>query len=159
MAVTTTNSDLMQNIDARPAKNNAGNRSQATVLFEEFDAVQGGAAGDATSRLRICQLPAGARYQAMLSKFMWTAFGTARLLSLGWERYRKADGVWVVEDVDGLGAGLDVAAAGAKYGHEFPTGMITSMEFPATVNLILVCTGGTIPAGARVQGIICYGRP
>lgn len=159
MAVTRTNSDLMQNVDAQPRKLNATNRSQASLLYDEFDAVQGAAPGDATSRLVLCQIPAGARYQAMFSKFIWTAFGAARLLSLGWERYRLASGVWVVEDVDGLGAGLDVSAAGVKYGNEFPTGMITSMEFPSAANLILVCTGGTIPAGARVQGVIAYGRP
>jgi hypothetical protein len=158
MAVTNTNSDLMQNVDAQPPKMNGNNRSGAQLLFEEFDAVQGVAAGDALSRLRICQLPARARYQAMWTRFMWSAFGTGRLLSLGWERYRRADGVWVAEDADGLGAGLDVALAGSGYASAFPTGMITSMEFPAPVRLILVCTGGTIPAGARVQGIVAYGR-
>lgn len=159
MAVTNTDSDLMQNVRAQPPRTNANNRSGAHLLFEEFDAVQGAAAGDATSRLRLCSLPARARYQAILSRFVWTAFGAARLLSLGWERYQRQDGIWVTEDVDGLGAGLDVAAAGSNFGSGFPTGMITSMEFPAQVTLILVCTGGTIPAGARVQGVIAYGRP
>ena len=157
MAVQIFNSDLMANVDRRPQLMNPHNRSETSLVANRFTMPATTIVGDINSRVRLCQIPAGGRYLAGLSKLSWTALGAGTLVSLGWERYRLPSGTFVAEDVDGLGAGLVTTAAGRSFLDLIPTGMIEEMEFPATATLIAVVTGAVIPIGAIVGGTIVYG--
>lgn len=157
MAVQIYPSDLLVNIDKKPPTMNAHNRSNTQLMAERFSVAAVTVQGDSTSRFRICQLPAGARYLAGLSKMGWTALGAGALASLGWERYRLPSGVWVAEDVDGLGLGLAVATAGRGFFDTMPTGGLDEMVFPAPATLIVVITGAVVPVGAAIGGTIVYG--
>ena len=158
MAILALKSDLMTNIDAFPPVKNLNNRSQAFVVCERFQVAALSAVADIGSRLRLCQLPPRARYLGNLSRLKWSAYGAGCLLSLGWERYRQPNGVWVAEDVDGLGASLNVAAAGQSVLDQL-TSSVDEMEFTGMATLILVNTGAVIPIGATLSGVICYGLP
>ena len=157
MAVQIFNSDLMVNVDKKPPLLNPHNRSETHLAGHVFTMPATTIIGDATSRIRLCQIPAGGRYIAALSSLHWSAIGAGTLLSLGWERFRLPSGVFVAEDVDGLGLGLNVAAAGGASITTMPTGLIREMEFPATATLIAVITGGVVPVGAILGGTIVYG--
>ena len=157
MAVQIFNSDLMVNVDKKPPLLNPHNRSETHLAAHVFTMPATTIIGDATSRIRLCQIPAGGRYIAALSTLHWSALGAGTLVSLGWERYRLPSGVFVAEDVDGLGAGLVTTAAGTGFLSAIPTGMIREMEFPATATLIAVVTGAALPVGAIIGGTIVYG--
>lgn len=157
MAVQIYNSDVMVNVDARPQKLNPHNRSETALVAHRFTMTAVAVQGDINSRVRLCQIPAGGRYLAGLSKLVWTALGAGTLVSLGWERYRLPSGAFVAEDVDGLGAGLVTTAAGRSFLDLLPTGMIEEMEFPATATLIAVVSGAVVPVGAILSGTIVYG--
>lgn len=70
-------------------------------------------AGDATSSVALCKLPAGkVSLLASQSKAYvnWTT-GSAKL-DLGWDAYTEPDGTAVVADPDGIDNGLDVDTVG-----------------------------------------------
>jgi hypothetical protein len=155
MAETQEESDLLINIEATPPKFNRRSKSGAGTILEVFEFTQGVAAGDANSTIRVCKLPAGARYISHLSRIRHSAFGTSRVLSFGWEAYLKPDGTTQAASLTGLGTALDVAAAGTKVLND-ATGALESRVFEGPAVLTFQCTGGTIPAGATVKGVIAY---
>lgn len=159
MAVTNEAADLVLNLEASPPKLNDNTLSRAHLVMERFSFTQGAAAGDANSTIRAVKLPPRARYCAAFSWVRFSAFGTARVLSLGWEAYRDP----ISQETEppsltGLGTALNVAAAGTAFLSSL-TGAVDDKEFTGEVILAFQCTGGTIPAGATVAGIIAYSMP
>lgn len=71
-------------------------------------------AGDATSSVALCKLPAGRVRVLLPSSVVWCNWTTASAtLDLGWDAYvALSDGAAVAADVDGLIDGLNVDAAG-----------------------------------------------
>jgi hypothetical protein len=122
-----------------------------------FAFTQGAAAGDANSYARLIKLPAGkVRVFLGASRIACSAFGAARVLSLGWEAYKEG-GVAVVADNDGLDVDQDVSAAIAYV----PIGTLSgdeTYEFNSDNGVVITgfCEGGTIPAAATLKGYLVY---
>jgi len=159
MAVTNESSDILTKAESSTRQLNDNTKSRAHLLLERFEFTQGAAAGDATSTIRVCKLPARARYLAAYSWVRFSAFGASRVLSLGWEAYKNPKtGETIALDVDGLGSALDVSSAGTALMSAL-TNAVDDKEFVNEVVLAFQCTGGTIPAGATLKGQIAYTRP
>jgi hypothetical protein len=160
MAVTNESSDILEVAESSTRQLNDNTKSRAHLLLERFEFTQGAAAGDANSTIRVCKLPARARYLSAYSWIRFSAFGASRVLSLGWEAYRnpKDPANPFTLDVDGLGSALDVSSAGTALMSAL-TNAVDDKEFVDDVVLAFQCTGGTIPAGATVSGQIAYTRP
>ena len=79
------------------------------------------------------------------------------MLDVGWQAYTDLDGNAVVADPNGLADNIDVAAAGAKT----VTGTIgedETKQFLSRDEIVIEATvaGGTIPAGATLNGYLVY---
>lgn len=120
-----------------------------------FSFTQGAAAGDVNSLAVLFQTPTQARLLALQSWLRHSAFGAARLLSVGWLAYTDEYGDPQVADYDGLTSALDVALAGVKQVGLTPTAGIS--HFFATPRwLVAQVTGDTIPAGATLSGTFLF---
>jgi len=112
MAVTTQKSTEYTNATANPVVQNAVHDYHGRVRIAYFTCDQDGA-GDATSSVALCSLPAG-KVRVLLSSsnayVNWTT-GSATL-DLGWDAYTNTDGTAVTADPDGLVNGLNVDTVG-----------------------------------------------
>ena len=112
MAVTTQKSTEYTNATSTPVVQNAVHDYHGRVRIAYFTCDQDGA-GDATSSVALCSLPAG-KVRVLLSSsnayVNWTT-GSATL-DLGWDAYTNTDGTAVTADPDGLVNGLNVDTAG-----------------------------------------------
>ena len=112
MAVTTQKSTEYTNATSTPVVQNPVHDYHGRVRIAFFTHDQDGA-GDATSSVALCKLPAG-KVRVLLSSSNaycnWTT-GSATL-DLGWDAYTNTDGNAVAADPDGLVNGLDVDTAG-----------------------------------------------
>lgn len=155
MAETTTYSDVAQSQKTgSPAVES--DLFSGRVVCVTFQAVQGAAAGDANSLVVLCQTPTGrSRLLSLQSWLRHSAWGTARLVSLGWLAYVDAHGVTQVANLTGITSGLDVAAAGVKQvGLSTTPGQSFLFETPRW--LVAQVTGGTIPAAATLSGTVLF---
>lgn len=154
MAVTTEYSDIAT------AQRSASQTVEADlysgrVVPVTFQFTQGVAAGDVNSLAVLFQTPTQARLLALQSWLRHSAFGAARVLSLGWLAYVDEHGATQVADYDGLTSALDVAAVGVKQVGLTPTPGIS--HFFATPRwLVAQVTGDTIPAGATLSGTFLF---
>lgn len=109
MAVTTQESTEYANaFSTSPAVANPTSSWHGRLRIAYFTCDQSGA-GDATSSVALCKLPAGkVRVFLGLSKAYvnWTT--ASATLDLGWDAYTNPDGVAVTADPDGLVNGLAV---------------------------------------------------
>lgn len=156
MAVTNENSDLMARYVLSPPKLNPKSVSGAALAVEYFTFTQGVAAGDANSTIRICRTKKGYRFNPYNSYIKWTAFGAARVLAFGWEAYTDPDGTAVAASATGLATGLDVSAAGQNSVAASPTTVTHDKIFNGEAVITAQVTGGTIPAGAIVRGVLAF---
>ena len=113
MAVTTQESTEYTNAySTSPVVANPTSSVHGKVRIAYFTHDQSGA-GDATSSVALCKLPAG-RVRVLLSSsnayVNWTT--ASATLDLGWDAYEDIDGTAVAADPDGLLDGLDVDAVG-----------------------------------------------
>jgi len=112
MAVTTQKSTEYTNATSTPVVQNAVHDYHGRVRIAYFTCDQDGA-GDATSSVALCSLPAG-KVRVLLSSsnayVNWTT-GSATL-DLGWDAYTNTDGTAVTADPDGLVNGLNVDTVG-----------------------------------------------
>jgi hypothetical protein len=112
MAVTTQKSTEYTNATATPVTMNDANVYHGRVRIAHFTHDQDGA-GDATSSVALCSLPAG-KVKVLLSSSNaycnWTT-GSATL-DLGWDAYTNISGTAVAADPDGLLNGLNVDTVG-----------------------------------------------
>jgi len=126
MAVTTQYSTEYNQAWVANTGNLETNVQRGRVRVAYFTATQDGA-GDATSSVALCKLPAGkVRLLASQSKAYvnWTT--SSATLDLGWDAYVAPDGTAVTADPNGIDDGLGVDTAGYQ-----------------TFGNVLTATGGT----------------
>ena len=123
MAVTTQKSTEYGNATASPVVNNETHEVHGRVRIAFFTHDQSGA-GDATSSVALCRLPAGKVRLLLGSSFSYVNWTTASAtLDLGWDEYTDIDGNTVVADPNGLIDGLDVDAVGLRSGEDLVTAL------------------------------------
>ena len=112
MAVTTQKSTEYTNATANPVVQNAVHDYHGRVRIAYFTHDQDGA-GDATSSVALCALPAGKVRVLLASSSAYVNWTTgSATLDLGWDAYTNTDGTAVSADPDGLVNGLNVDTAG-----------------------------------------------
>ena len=112
MAVTTQKSTEYTNATSSPVVQNAVHDYHGRVRIAYFTHDQDGA-GDATSSVALCALPAGKVRVLLASSSAYVNWTTgSATLDLGWDAYTNTDGTAVPADPDGLVNGLNVDTAG-----------------------------------------------
>ena len=157
MAVTTQKSTEYTNATANPVVQNAVHDYHGRVRIAYFTHDQDGA-GDATSSVALCSLPAG-KVRVLLSSsnayVNWTT-GSATL-DLGWDAYTNTDGDAVAADADGLVNGLDVDTAGYQNFGSGTTATGGTYLFESQGGVVIRATSpGAIASGDDLVGYIMY---
>ena len=158
MAVTTQKSTEYTNATATPVTMNEANVYHGRVRIAYFTHDQDGA-GDATSSVALCSLPAG-KVKVLLSSsnayVNWTT-GSATI-DLGWDAYTDIDGSAVAADADGLLNGLSVETAGYQnFGaDQTATGGAYTFETQGGVVIRATSQDTAIAAGDDLVGYILY---
>lgn len=153
MAVTNENSTEFANQTASPVVPLEPNEFQGSIQIAHFDFTQGVAAGDANSTLELIRMKAG-RVRIVDIEFACSAFGASRVLDIGYRAHTNIDGVTAVaEDDNAYSDDLDVSAAADV--RDFVDVVTESFD---GFDIFAKVTGGTIPAGATVKGVIRYVR-
>ena len=112
MAVTTQKSTEYTNATSSPVVQTAVHDYHGRVRIAYFTHDQDGA-GDATSSVALCALPAGKVRVLLASSSAYVNWTTgSATLDLGWDAYTNTDGDSVAADPDGLVNGLDVDTVG-----------------------------------------------
>lgn len=162
MAVTNEKSAQVTNQDANPPSMNPAYDSGGKVKIQMCEFTQGAAAGDATSTMLLCRIPAGqGRILKKLSVLTWSAFGASRTLDVGYSAHTKRDGTAVSAGVDILEDGRDVSAAGGAgvvlgAGTNADDAVVFTYDSKAPIDILATVAGGTIPAAATITGWIAY---
>ena len=126
------------------------------VVAITWQFTQGVAAGDINSQAVLFRSPTGrSRFLSLLSWMRHDALGAARLVNLGWLAFIDERGVPRSQNLVGITANLDVAAAGLKHVGLTPTpGASFLFETPRW--LVATVVGGTIPAGSNLSGCFMF---
>lgn len=134
--------------------------SAQKVYKQEFNFTQGAAAGDDGSGALLLQLPPGrVKFYPLESAIQWSAFGASRVLDVGVAAYVGEDGVTVAAAPVAFDTDIDVSSAGkAKLGSDVAAATGAVFEYNSTegVDVVVLCTGGTIPAAATLKGYLTY---
>jgi hypothetical protein len=157
MAVTNIKSDILTLQNALTGARLPRYQFGSELLYAEAIATQGAAAGDANSTLDLVRVPAGSNLLLHASKLVWTAFGASRVLSIGYRAYRKADGTTQAESLTALGTALDVSSAGTAFMNTL-TNPIHTFYFEGDAEIVLQCTGGTIPTTEVLRAYLWLSR-
>lgn len=121
MTVTTQKSTEYTNVTATPVVNLGPTEMHGRVRVAYFTHDQSGA-GEATSSVALCKLPAGKVRLLLGSSFMYVNWTTASAtLDLGWDAYTAQDGTTTDADPNGLIDGLDVDTVGLRSGEDLVT--------------------------------------
>ena len=162
MAVTTEKSDQVTNQDALPVVKLNTNELGGRIRIARFSFTQGAAAGDATSTQDLIKLPPGKTVTILksMSRIVCSAFGASRLLDIGHTGFTNNDGTAVAAAADVLMDGQDVSAAALiKMGlgtNAFTADDAFTYDARQAITIQAVVAGGTIPAGATINGYIAY---
>lgn len=108
-------------------------------------------------QIDLCRLPSGTkRILPNLSRITSSALGAARTLSIGHRQYMKRppDNTLEAEDTTAFMSAMDVSAA--VNAAAFSTVLKFDMFSLAEVDVFATIAGGTMPIGARIQGLIAY---
>lgn len=99
--------------------------------------------------ISLCKIP---RCRILPSSVLWfSAFGTARVLDIGWQEYKSSvDGSTVVSDPDGIRNDLDVSAAG-KFIFGDLAALIEGIDISGQTEILVQTGGGTMPTNAIVS--------
>lgn len=162
MAATNQKSTEYTNATASPVVNNAPHEMHGRVRVAFFTHDQDGA-GDATSDVILCKLPAGKVRLLLGSSFMYVNWTTASAtLDLGWNAYTDIDGDAVNADPNGLIDGLDVDTAGL-YSHEDlvtaltqATGGTYLFESQSGVEIVATSQDVALATGSDLVGYLLY---
>lgn len=159
MAVVNQNSDQLQAVDFdAPTGKVYPDEWSGKLRIAHFTLTQT-VAGDATSVQSLVKLPAG-RVRILLDKSVIanSAFGTSRVLDIGYAAYTAKDGTETVADPDAFKNDLDVASAAAAASLAQAAGADPTVLFETRDGLVIQSTvsGGTIPANATLKGYIVY---
>lgn len=156
MGVTNENSTEYANQVAHPPVFEEVNMQKGKLRMYAFNFTQGAAAGDAGSTAKLIKLPAGRiTLIGSLSKLYFSAFGTARVLDIGWTAYRDKSGTVVAADANDIDNDINVASAGsALLGTALTTNGLKEFESSTGVDIVATVAGGTIPAAATLKGYL-----
>ena len=129
---------------------------------QEFNFTQGAAAGDEGSSAGLMYFQPG-RYVFFpkLSQVQWTAFGSSRVMDIGFSAYTGEDAVAVAAAPVAFDADIDVSSAGiAAMGSDVAanTGGCFTIKSSTGFSIMALVTGGTIPIAARLQGHIAFAK-
>ena len=162
MTVTAEKSTQVTNMEAAPpVKLNAG-ELHGRMRIARFTFTQGAAAGDANSTADLVKLPPGKNITLPknLSRFVCSAFGASRVLDIGHTGYANIDGTAVAAAADVILDGADVSAAAIGSMGAGTNALTANDAFVfdnrSGVTIQAKCTGGTIPAGATLNGYFVY---
>lgn len=123
MGVTTEKSTEYTDVTAVPQVFNDPTEMHGRVRVAFFTHDQS-AAGNATSSVALCKLPAGKVRLLLGSSFMYVNWTTgSATLDLGWDAYTKMDGTTQIADPNGLIDGLDVDTVGLRSGEDLVTAL------------------------------------
>lgn len=162
MAVTTENSDQIDNQEASPPVRLNTNELGGRLRIARFTFTQGAAAGDANSTVDLVKLPPGKTISILkdLCKINHSAFGAGRTLDIGYVAHTDNDGDAVAADVDALLDGADVSAAGnlpmGTGTGAVGTNNVLTLNTRSAVDIQAICLGDTLPVGATLNGYIVY---
>lgn len=163
MAVTAEKSSQITNMEASPAVMIRPSDLAGRVRVARFQFTQGADVGDAPSTMDLVKIQGGAQGLTILkgmSRIVCSAFGASRVLDIGHTGYTKHDGTVVAADADILLDGADISAIAS-----LPLGVGTNalgtddsfdIDSINEVTIQGVVAGGTIPAGATINGEIFY---
>lgn len=162
MAVTTENSDQINNMEALPQVKLNSNELGGRLRIAYFDSTQGAAAGDANSLVNLVKIQPGKSVRILknLSRIACSAFGASRLLDIGHTAYTNLDGSAVSAAIDVLLDGADVSAI-AEHAMGVGTNALTVantfvINAKEAVTIQAKVLADTIPAGATLAGYIVY---
>lgn len=163
MGVTTEYStEYLKTTDPRTYGSLNPEQAPRDIKFIPFNFTQGVAAGDAASKAVLAFLEAGRFYVLPKLSFIdWDAFGSSRVLDIGYAAYTDEDGNTVVADPDAFDDDVDVASAGrAAMGSDIAAASGGSFLFKARDGVAITATvaGGTIPAGTKLKGYLAVAR-
>lgn len=149
MAVTEQNSTQVGRSVSVPPDMNDVQEDGGRLRVKAFDYTQSGA-GDANSIAVLAKLPAG-KVRVLRAVIKHSAFGAARVLTIGSGAYKDGTNATVARDEDAFGSALDVAAAGTK-----TVEVNTVVNNRAGFTFLAQVTGGTIPDAATLTGYLVY---
>lgn len=151
MAVTTESTNSVKRVDGTLAGYDPDTfQKKASII--PFDFTQGVAAGDATSVQKLFYLPPGKRRLLSIT-YKTSAFGASRVLDIGNAAYTKSDGTAGSAAAEAAVADKDVSSAVAL------NTVLLNLEFDSKGDGVLIqsaVAGGTIPAGATINGWATY---
>lgn len=149
-------------MEAAPPVKLAAGELHGRIRIARFTFTQGAAAGDANSTADLVKLPPGKNITLLknLSRATCSALGAARVLDIGHTGYTNIDGTVVAAAADVLLDGGDVSAA-ATLAMGAGTNALTAndafvFDNKTGVTLQAKVLGGTIPAGATLNGYFTY---
>jgi hypothetical protein len=159
MAVTTESSTQYKKDNAPTTNGINQHYDQGVPKYWFFSFTQGAAAGDANSTMDLRQLPPGKfRIIGQASYVRTSAFGASRTLDIGHTGYTKADGTTVAADEDAIHSAADVSSAGgfvpADENYAAGSGGTILIDSATAVTIEAKVEGGTIPAGATIDGFL-----
>ena len=150
MAVTTEYSDVAtaQRSATQTVEADVWSSRVIAVTFSHTQQV----VGDANSVIVLFRTPTGrSRFLSFQSWFRHSAWGTARLVSLGWLAYVDEYGATQAQNLTAIASALDLAASGTKHvGLNITGGQSFLFETPRWIAAQV--TGGTVPVGATLSG-------
>ena len=158
MAVTTQKSTEYTNATSTPVVQNAVHDYHGRVRIAYFTHDQDGA-GDATSSVALCALPAGKVRVLLASSSAYVNWTTgSATLDLGWDAYTDTDGNAVAADPDGLVNGLDVDTAGYQTFGSGTTATGGTYLFESQGGVVIRATSQdqALAAGDDLVGYIMY---
>lgn len=162
MAVTNQKSTEYTNATASQVVNLAPHEFHGRVRVAFFTHAQSGA-GDATSDVTLCKLPAGKVRLLLGSSFMYVNWTTSSAtLDLGWGAYTDINGDAVVADPNGLIDGLSVDTAGLYSGEDLVTALTQAtggtkvFESQSGVTLVATSQDTAIADGDDLVGYVLY---
>jgi len=162
MAVTTEKSTQVTNMEATPPVRLAAGELHGRMRIARFTFTQGAAAGDANSTADLVKLPAGKNVTLLknLSRITCSALGAARVVDIGHTGYTNIDGTVIAAAADNLLDGGDVSAAATLSMGAGTNGLTANdavvFNSRGGATLQAKVTGGTIPAGATLNGYFVY---
>lgn len=156
MAETQESSTQIKNETSTPPVKNDSCDDRGRLRVKRFDFTQGAAAGDAASTQAIIKIPPGkVNIHLALSRIAFSAFGASRVLDIGHTGFTQPDGTVVAAAAASLANDIDVSGAG----NANVTGVVGGDEIFQVnsrngTTIQCVVAGGTIPAGATLDGCL-----
>lgn len=137
---------------------------KSTKLHFKYFSHTNAAGGAASDTIEFVKVPAGdVRVFKNLSVVNCSAFGASRVLDIGYRAYTKyTDQSAVAESIDTILDGADISVLASKVGG-VGTNALTNdptllLQGKDRVTIFGTVTGGTIPAGAVLNGYIVYAQ-